>query len=199
MLIEQESNNEHFQEPFSEYGAVILQSGIPVRLKDGGGQGDWVRVPQPTAGEEGTVLTVQPSLSVGWTLPQLRMAVAEISNAILRTTSNTTLVPAQGPDTIIIPISLTQLPLYGGSNVWTTMGVAGIQYNNNGGTRIVLPNAFFTTATSNMRHTALSSNVETVAVCANEPVVYNMDAGGTGNAANDNTARVYITYYVVGV
>ena len=198
MLAEYESH-EQFLEPFSEYGAVIMQSGIPVRIKDSGGQGTFVRVPQPTAGEEGTVLTVQPSLSVDWTLPQLRMAMADISNATLRTTNNTTLVPAQGANTLIIPVSVTQITMYGGTNVWSTMGVAGIQYDGDAGTRIALPNAFFTTATSNMRHTAMSSNVETLSVSANMPVVYNMDAGGTGNAANDNTARVYITYYVVDV
>jgi len=199
MLIEQESNNEHFQEPFSEYGAVILQSGIPVRLKDGGGQGDWVRVPQPTAGEEGTVLTVQPSLSVDWTLPQLRIAVADISNATLRTTNPTTLVQAQGSNTLIVPINVVHMHLYGGTNAWTSMGVPGIAYNNNASTRVVLNSAVFTSVQSHQRSQAITQLSETFGTTVNLPITFNMDAGGVGNAANNNTARVYITYYVVDV
>lgn len=52
-------------EPFSD-GGLLMQSGIPVRIKDSGGQGRWLRVPQPVAGEEGEVLTVQPDLSAAW-------------------------------------------------------------------------------------------------------------------------------------
>jgi len=55
-------------EPFSD-GGLLIQSGIPVRIKDTGGQGRWLRVPLPEAGEEGEVLTVQPDLSADWEPP----------------------------------------------------------------------------------------------------------------------------------
>jgi len=55
-------------EPFSD-GGLLIQSGIPVRIMTSGGQGTWVRVPQPAAEDEGDVLTVQPDLSVAWEPP----------------------------------------------------------------------------------------------------------------------------------
>jgi len=198
MLAEYESH-EQFVEPFSEFGGLMMQSGIPVRIKDSGGQGTFVRVPQPTAGEEGTVLTVQPSLSVDWSLPQLRMTTVSISNADLRTTNEILLVPAQGANTMIVPVHITQVHVYGGTNAWTTIGNAFIRYDSFTGTTVALTNVNATATLSQMRQQAMSSNAENLSACTNQPLNYLLDAGGTGNAANNNTAMIYITYYVVDV
>lgn len=56
-------------EPYSEYGQVVFESGIPMRIDDSGGQGNWARVPAPTGGQVGDVLTVESDLSVGWEAP----------------------------------------------------------------------------------------------------------------------------------
>lgn len=205
-------------EPFSEPG-IIIQSGIPVIIKDTGGQGNWARVPQPLAGEVGEVLTVQPDLSVAWepsgggSGTTLQTSSVIMSNAELRANTPVTLVSAQGSDTVVMPVSIAFIMRYGGSNAFTSDDSFGIRYNGVAGTEEVVtvtPGSAFWRATADRfgrwnagpTLTELGSeNVNTFALtlASNQTLTCETRGTLTGNAANDNTVEVITTYYVISV
>jgi len=191
--------HEGMEEPFGTHGILIMQSGIPVRVRDGGGQGTWVRVPAPQAGEEDEVLTVQPDLSVAWSPSsgggQLSASLS-LSNADLRTTNNFTVVPAAGTDTVIMPTTIIILLNYGGTNVWSNSPSVQLRYNGVSGTASAL-----TTPQWGQASTRLSSQAAPFLTASrtqrnNEPLTFNLGVAATGNAANDNTAEVTVYYFV---
>lgn len=202
MLAEYESH-EQFVEPFSEYGAVIMQSGIPVRIKDSGGQGTFVRVPQPTAGQEGDILTVQPDLSADWSLPFERTITVTIPNATLKSTTPLTLIPAAGANTIIIVFSVTFIFNYGGNNAFTNAPITPVRYNALAGSGASYNfGASFWNATSSRcatRQNPMSSDNTALSSFVNQPITFECSSAFTGNAANDNTATCILTYTVINI
>jgi len=192
-------------EPFSD-GGLLMQSGIPVRIKDTGGQGNWLRVPQPVAGEEGEVLTVQPDLSAAWEPATggggatFGQSTTQISNATLRTTNPTTLVAAQGAGTMIVPTQCALRHNYGGNNVWTNGPTPSLSWNNDTSSVLVPLNDPFQLAA--VTQTSISSGVDEVvptSVYDNQPLTFQLSAGLAGNAANDNTATIIVTYLVLTI
>jgi len=203
MLAEYESSNSHFVEPFSEYGAIIEQSGIPVRVKDSGGQGSWLRVPQPVAGEEGEVLTVQPDLSIGWDPSTggsgfLQRTATSISNATLKSTNAVTIVPAQGAGTVIVPVSWSLVYRYGGNNGFTTTQNFEIKYN---GSSVLWTVAAinFAALMSQLLAQGATSNTGAVSVRTNSALDFKMAVALAGNAANDNTLDIEVVWYTISV
>jgi len=208
-------------EPFSDPG-LIMQSGIPVLVRDTGGQGNWARVPQPLAGEVGEVLTVQPDLSAAWepsgggSGTTLQTSSVTMSNTELRAESPVTLVSAQGSDTVVIPTSIVFISRYGGTNAWTNKTSFEVSYNDSAttGKSVSLTSAgsAFWTATQDQfvswnigptlseltaDEQVLSFNLS---LSSNQPLTCKT-AGPTltGNAANDNTVEVITTYFVINV
>jgi len=195
-------------EPFSD-GGLLLQSGVPVRIKDSGGQGNWTRVPQPLGGEEGEVLTVQPDLSVAWEPATggggtgLLTANVTITNAALKSTvTSTTLIAAPGAGKVIVPIRYVYIMRYGGTNAFTNAPSTRIRYNNanNQSQTTATLNATFWQATTDAYGTPpIAGTVELLSAFENQPLTFIMFAAATGNAANDNTLDVEITYYIQNV
>jgi len=198
MLAEYESH-EQFVEPFSEFGGLMMQSGIPVRIKDSGGQGTFVRVPQPNAADEGEVLTAQADGSVAWSNQNIMTSTVTISNATLKSTNATTLVPAQGVGTVVQVISSAWRLNYGGSNVFTSSPATLFRYNNSfGGQNPTFGNTFWEASQDSvtLRYDPLRENPLIASECENLPVTVRLNSAITGNAANNNTVTV-VTKYVV--
>ena len=205
-------------EPFSDHG-IIMQSGIPVVIKDTGGQGNWARVPQPLAGEVGEVLTVQPDLSVAWdpsgggSGTTLQTSSVIMSNAELRANTPVTLVSAQGSDTVVMPVSIAFIMRYGGTNAFTNSSAFDIRYNNvaaTDGAINLTPSSSFWQATADFFgrwNIGLTENelgqgnmeVFALSLASNQPLTCQVRVPLTGNAANDNTVEVITTYFVVSV
>lgn len=198
-----EPSTTHFAEPFGDYGAVVMQSGIPVRVKDSGGQGSWLRVPQPLAGEEGEVLTVQPDLSAAWEPAagggSYLVSTVSIPNATLKSTNPTTIVPAAGANTVIVPVWVSTLMRLG-TNAFTNNPNTLIRYNNSGSASVTLAtDANWGAGSSSMTTQSVPGFRTTLALRTNQPVTFTLSAALTGNAANDNTADITIAYFVLNV
>lgn len=200
-------------EPFSDGGKLLIQSGIPVVVKDSGGQGNWVRVPAPLGGEEGEVLTVQPDLSVAWEPTQssgttILTDSVVLSNATLKAGTTSTLVSAQGANTVIVPITIAFIMRYGGTNAFTnapsmqigyngspnfpTLGYAGAAFWTQTNTRVIVWSVPAAPTTDMYPSLPLSG-------MTNQPLTTAFGAALTGNAANNNTLEVFTTYYVISV
>lgn len=201
-----EPSTTHFAEPFGDYGTVLMQSGIPVRVKDSGGQGSWLRVPQPLAGEEGEVLTVQPDLSAAWEPASTGMLShsVSVSNATLRTVNATTIVPAAGPNTVVVPTFFNFILRYGGTNAWVSGPTMLIRYNNVNPPQMagISPNwalTFSQLLTQPATLIAPGALGSSLATRTNQPLTMSLNSNLTGNAANDNTLDVITYYYVLNV
>jgi len=192
-------------EPYSEYGQIIYESGVPLRVNDSGGQGTWARVPQPVAGEEGDVLTVQSDLSVAFAPPagggggNLQMASVLLSNSDLKTPTAVTIVAAQGAGTIIVPHRAGTVSHYGGTNVWTSATSKDFVLAVNGST-------IMTTQAANYSHTYSEAAFSQGTTPATTQVSTNWDnkaltvlasSAFLGNAAGDNTITFYVWYWVI--
>jgi len=186
-------------EPYTQYGQIIYESGVPLRVNDSGGQGDWVRVPNPTAGDIADVLTVQPDLSVAWDPPAssgggLQVASVAVSNAELKAATSKTMVTAQGAGTVIIPIRVGIVMHYGGTNAFTNNAGINFRWGTSdcmsvfGAGTNTFSTCFFDAGTVS---TAALSAAENADLTAKPGNAY------TGNAAGNNTATFYALYYVL--
>lgn len=185
-------------EPYTAQFALIRKRKIP--LIQAGSMG--VSMPQPEAGDVGRVLTVKSDLSLDWEPPSgggVLVASRTLSNSDLRSTTAFELVPAQGADTIIVCSNFTVVHNYGGTNVWTSIGAQQIGYQEPTMLNAVtIAGAAFTLATSNMRSGPYTSQASgPISTIINQPLSFRLATGGTGNAANDNTATVFVEYYVI--
>lgn len=112
------------------------------------------------------------------------------------------IVAAPGSGILIMPISATFYFIYGGTNVFTNAQNIGVRWNNAGTTTAAFANSLGSTAVgASANAITISSNLSsntaiTTTDIINMPmVVINTGASEiTGNAANDNTIRVYISY-----
>jgi len=187
-------------EPFTTFGQLILESGIPVRVNDTGGQGNWVRVPAPLPGDEDSVLTVQPDLSVDWepTGGSYLTYTTTVSNATLKSTNPHTLVPAQGAGTVILPFRWAAVMRYGGNNAFTLNAnmlfryndAAAPQYSYGPGT------PFYQQTVDTIATSSLLTHAGNLSLLENQPFTLTLANALTGNAANDNVMDV-TTYYVL--
>jgi len=193
-------------EPFTSFGTLIMQSGIPVRVKDSGGQGNWIRVPAPLAGDEDDVLTVQPDLTVAWEPPvsspgNVLSNVVTYSNANMRAAPVAiTLVPAAGAGTVLIPLCYSLKMAYGGTNAFTNAPGFLMRWNDSaaGGasTTVGLSTTFWQSTASGWGYFVGSVQNQLLSVFENQPLTTKLNAGVTGNAANNNTVEI-TTYYIV--
>jgi len=168
---------------------------------------DGTRLVTTTAGTATQVLTsngagVAPTFQSPASSPILTKKIT-LTSAQIKLLFGTpiTIVSAQGANTIIVPISATSKFLYGGSNVFT--GGAGI-YVNYSGTMSTSLSANLFSATI-MTGSVSKFSTSPAAVVSAQSVGYmdNVDlvvqTGGPnfgGNAANDNSIIIYLTYYV---
>jgi len=110
-----------------------------------------------------------------------------------------TLVPAQGANTIIVPISCITKHVYGGTNVWSNLPTTSLNY---GGIEViaVVQNPVWTTAGNAFGlGYNIGSDTATEAQCVNLDLTLTLSAALTGNAAGDNTAIVSTKYIIVSV
>ncbi|MDP4120538.1 MAG: hypothetical protein Q8876_05730, partial [Bacillota bacterium] len=110
-----------------------------------------------------------------------------------------TIIPAQGVGTMIITVGITGQYTYGGSNVFVAAAgqFVSASYNTLQGIGTMLPNSALIAAASQDGIVGMP-NISTLSV-RNQPIVaYNSNATEiSGNAANDNTLKITVLYYVV--
>jgi hypothetical protein len=126
----------------------------------------------------------------------IKITRVTIPNATLRTTDRTILVPAQGPNTLIVPIFITAFFNYG-SSVWTGGGSVRTEY----GTTLtsgLLPVLLYTnTNSSQVSYLAPAPTSLTLSNRLNQDLNFYLTAGLIGNATNDNTFSFEVIYYVI--
>lgn len=188
-------------EPYTAQFAIIRKRKVP--LIQAGSMG--VSLPQPEAGDNGKVLTVKSDLTLDWETPtggggDVLIASLVITNSQLRANTPITLVAAPGANKVIICANATIVHNYGGTNVWTALSGAQIGYGSPLAGLVTITAPTFTAVSSQIRGgpytmatgLALSSIVD-------KDLVWRVTVTGTGNAANDNTATVFVEYYVIDV
>ena len=115
-------------------------------------------------------------------------------------TSPIVLVPSQGANTIICPIFVSSRFVYGGSNVFTATNDIVIQLNGSPPAFYLplLPTASLNDSVDSYFATSLPNPVSPYATGAldNTSLIVTSDSDATGNAANDNSLIVQVTYYV---
>lgn len=115
------------------------------------------------------------------------------------------LIPAQGPNTFIVPLFIHLVMNYGGTNVFTNTPTIGIDWEDPVGASIatISPGATFWGTAINGRYFGsyitgtFSGNSASDHI--NELLSLKLSALLTGNAGNDNTVRVNMSYYVMTI
>lgn len=171
-----------------------------------GKQGNFVDVPAPAPGDAGDVLTVQPDLSLAWNASggggggvTTSQTVTTLSNSDLRSTSRIEVVPAQGANTIIVPTFIQLIYNYAGNNPFTNDPFFQFSYDNPNDGDIEITTAGLTESKSMVRFHTCTSNLLDEVECVNVKLTVNVASALTGNAANDNTVTVFVTYYVTTI
>lgn len=123
------------------------------------------------------------------------------SNADLKAPNPLTILAAQGPGTVIVPISIIMKLHYGGNNPFATFPIS-FTYTLGG-------NATTTTASFDLTKSAntyyefcfvnFGSSGKQDTLVENAAATLVMNLALTGNAANDNYVTVTFTYYVVKI
>ncbi len=112
------------------------------------------------------------------------------------------LIPAPGANKTIVIISSSRRFTYGGSNVFVAGSSQGIQlyYSTTINDGVILTNAALTAAASVMTSGTPTALNNTPVSYQNLPINIWNAAGVeiSGNAANDNTFMVTVTYYIIG-
>ncbi len=113
-----------------------------------------------------------------------------------------TIVPAQGLQTVIYPLTIVLELVYGGANAFTGSGEIraywGTVVGSNGLTN-TKDNSFFGLTESTLTSlipTQIESGTFAVADIENQPITLQCDAAIAGNASNNNTIRI-TTYYTL--
>jgi hypothetical protein len=125
-----------------------------------------------------------------------------LTSTVLKTLAGIpiTIVPAQGAHTIICPLRVAARFVYGGSNAFLT--APNVIIDLAGGTNIynqIVMDSVSLIGTADMYTVAGLSDVITAqadTVLNNEDLVLKFATNATGNAADDNSLIVQVTYYI---
>jgi hypothetical protein len=164
-----------------------------------------------TAGTSGNVLT---SNGTNWNSSaapagnMLQTAAITLTNTQLKALNTTpiSVISAPGAGVVIVPMSCTLKLDYGGTNAFSNSPALTL-YWGSGGTAILLilaaSNTGFSEATSNQYTFAFTglagTQTQTATNLENKAVFIQASANYTGNAANNNTIGLVITYYTVTI
>lgn len=119
------------------------------------------------------------------------------SNAALKAGTTLTIIPAQGANTIVLPLWIVLKMNYGGNNAFTNsrnLSIITPMFD-------VAPGAAFWQATANSYAWSMPTDSLTGASAAvtNANIDLVLSGGLTGNAANDNTVTVKARYSLLTI
>jgi len=194
-------------EPYTSSNMFMNMSGVPVRVEQGGKNAGNVSVPAPELGDEDSVLTVQPDLSVAWEPAGgggiYQVATVVFSNADLKTPNVVTLIPAQGAGTVIVPTQCVATCDVATGSVFTNAPTMQFRYNNSATgqeTSSLGSFTFWTSANEPLYRIPLRvAGANDSSVFANQPYTGLLNAAATGNAANNKTVTLRISYWVATI
>lgn len=126
-----------------------------------------------------------------------------VTNAQLKTAFSLQLIPAQGANTVIVPIFVGWKLKYGGSNVFTNNPTTRLNYSTAVASNIIATNnagnAFWQQASDTFFFAYPQINELSSSNITNVAVYYNSGLAATGNAAGDNTVTVNCLWYISNI
>lgn len=186
-------------------------------LQSGGASADpaWTTATYPTtSGTSGNVITSNGTnfvSSASTSVGLLQLATITLTNAQIKALHGTPVevIAAPGSGKGIVVVGATAKFIYGGTNAFTASAGQTINlYYNNTGAQITSPSAFIsnTMIVGTFNRFSMNTGLNINATLAQSPGVldnvnvaaYNPSATEiTGNAANDNTISLTVSYYIV--
>jgi len=122
------------------------------------------------------------------------------TNAQLKAGTPLTIVPAQGPGFVVIISGIYLRMNYGGTNVFTNSPAINIDYNGILSASLAIDvNVFWQSAANTVSVNEGPNMASLLSNFDNQPVILNLTAALTGNAAGDNTVTVIAEYQVIGL
>jgi hypothetical protein len=139
-------------------------------------------------------------------LPFLKTTTGTLTNAQLKALGTTAIqiIPAQGAGVVIAPVSLVLKLVYGGNNAFGNNPQIEVQYSatpGNAVTGTLFLSSAFSNATNNAYSTLVSYQLggASSAAMENNPLYIAANASFTGNAANDNTIKYSMVWYLQAI
>lgn len=163
-----------------------------------------------TPGASGNVLT---SDGTNWTSAAapgggLSTVTITLTNAQIKALDTTpiTILAAQGSGVVTIPVSVSYKLIYGGSNAFVASGSTDICYGTTAITNVIISqtDGSFWQSTANRYIVNLNSSFggaggAAPATVENAAISISRTSAITGNAANNNTAKVTMLYYTISI
>lgn len=163
-----------------------------------------------TPGASGNVLT---SDGTNWTSAAapgggLQTVTISLTNAQIKALDTTpiTILAAQGSGVVTIPVSISYKMIYGGTNAFIASGSTDFCYGTTAITNVIASNSdgSFWQSTStkyivNLDSSFGGSSGAATSTVENAAISISRTSAITGNAANNNTAKVTMLYYTISI